>query len=81
MKLYVVSVRDTAVNAFEAPFFVRALGEAMRGFGDAVSDPNSPISKHPTDYLLYEFGTFDTESGVFDVHAPEQLARAADFVK
>lgn len=80
MKYYIVSVKDTAIDTFEAPFFVRSNGEAIRGFSDAVSDAQSPISKHPSDYLLFGLGSFDSDSGVFDTHAPQQIARGADFV-
>lgn len=75
----IVAVKDTAVNAFEAPFCVRAIGEAVRGFADAVKNPESPISRHPSDYLLFECGEFDSDSGMFETFPPVQIARGADY--
>lgn len=62
--LIVCAVRDSAVNAFSRPFFVPAVGAAVRAFGDEVSRVDSDMHKHPEDFELYELGTFDEESGV-----------------
>jgi len=73
-KLTVVSVYDVAVEAFGRPVVVTAKGAAIRSFLDECSNPESEISKHPTDYILYEVGSFDDGLGQFEnVHPPVRL--------
>ena len=77
MKLHVVSVRDRAADAFGRPIFVAAIGQAIRSFQDEInrSGENNEMNKHPDDYDLYHLGTWDDESGKFEMLAePKQLA-------
>ena len=79
-KLVVCAVRDSAVGAFNRPFFVPSIGVANRSFSDEVnrkSDDN-PMYAHPDDFELYELGTFDEEAGVFVQMYPRCVARAKD---
>lgn len=77
--LIVCSVRDSAVNAYMRPFYVQAVGAAMRGFGDEVNNAGSEMNKHPGDYELYELGEFDEETGYIKMlPEPRMLARASD---
>ena len=78
MILQVVSVHDSAVDAFGRPIFVAAIGAATRSFADEVNNPQSEMNKHPADYTLFHLGTFDDASGTFSQSAPKQLARASD---
>lgn len=75
----VFAVFDGAVSAFERPFFARSSAEAIRSFEDAVTDPNSPFSKHPVDFALFCLGDFDDVGGVFSGGPPLRLAGAAEF--
>lgn len=82
MKLFVFSVRDSAVDAFMRPFCVNARGQAIRSFQDEAMDEKSEIHKHAADYELFELGTFDEESGKMEnVDSPRSVARAVDFLK
>lgn len=79
MKLCVVAVRDSAVDAFARPFFVPSTAAAVRSFRDEVMNPESPMHKHPGDYALFHLSVFDEESGRFeDLERPLQLVRAQD---
>lgn len=81
MRLVVYSVYDVAVGAFMPPFFLTANGQAMRNFGDAVADPQSPLSKHPGDYKLMRLAEWDDSSGAFISEGnPVQLCTGSDFV-
>lgn len=73
MKLLAFSVRDGAVQAFLPPFFVRHVGEAMRSFADAVTDPNHQFAKHVSDFVLYRIGEFDDLSGLFEPLEPARI--------
>lgn len=82
MNLIVCSVRDSAVNAFMQPFFVHAVGMAVRSFGDEVRKDGTGLNAHPEDYALYELGVFDDSNGsVTMLPEPRQLARGVDYVE
>lgn len=79
MKLIMVSIRDSALNAFMRPFCVPAVGGAVRSFGDEVGNKESPMNRHPEDYELFEIGHFDEESGkVSSLAEPRSLSRGKD---
>lgn len=74
-------VRDAAVVAYMRPFCVPASGAAIRGFSDEVNRAESEMHKHPEDYELFEMGTFEEETGQFELlPVPRSLARAKDFI-
>lgn len=76
----VFGVRDTKALAFLQPFFSASVGAAVRAFGDAVNEGNSPLAKHPEDYLLYELADFDDQSGEFISCTPiKMLGCGRDF--
>lgn len=79
MRLVVVAIIDSAVAAYMRPFFVPSTAVAVRSFRDEVSNPESPMHKHPEDYILFHVGFFDEDSGKFEnLPSPIQLARAQD---
>lgn len=63
----VLSVRDSALNAFGRPVFVAATGAGIRSFADEVNrvDAQNEMNKHPGDFELFELGTFDDSTGRF----------------
>ncbi|WNK14907.1 MAG: nonstructural protein [Microvirus sp.] len=69
MKL-ICALRDSKAEAFLPPFVIDSRGLAIRSVGDAVnSSENTPLSKHPEDFGLYELATFDELKGIIDPHA------------
>lgn len=79
MKLVIVAVRDSAMDAYARPFFVPNTATAVRSFKDEVQNEQSPMSKHPEDYALWELGTFEEDDGKFEnLPSPRQLVRAMD---
>lgn len=79
MVLVMVAVRDSALDAFMRPFFVPTTGIAVRSFQDEVKNPDSPMSKHPEDFALFELGTFDEDTGKCqNLASPRQLVRGND---
>lgn len=67
MKMIVCSIKDRAADAFGRPFYVPAVGVAIRSFQDEVnrSDAESQIYQHPEDFDLFELGEFDDATGLF----------------
>lgn len=81
-KLFMVSVRDSAVDAFMRPFVVPARGAAVRSFRDEVKrGGDSEMSKHPSDYELYLIGEFDEQTGALVPVQHELLVRGKDCIE
>ncbi len=80
MKLVVCAIRDRAIDSFGQPMFTQAVGQAMRTFTDEVNreDKANPLFNHPEDFDLYYLTDFDTETGIFDVSTPRQIAIGKD---
>lgn len=79
MKIF--AIRDTKADAFNTPFYMSTVGQALRAFGDEVNNPNSALSKHPEDYFLYELGIYEDATAAFNLlPAPRSLSSAVDFV-
>lgn len=81
MKLFIMSVFDSALNAFGGPFGTPAVGVAARSFRDEVNraEGENQYYRHPDDYTLYCFGVFDTDTGKFDLHdVPDSILRGKD---
>lgn len=78
----VVAVRDSALDAFDRPFFTPSIGVAVRSFGDEIKRPDSPMHKHPEDFELWHLGEYDDTTGRI-AQAPDhrQIARGKDFAE
>lgn len=76
----IVSVKDSAAQAFGRPIFVPSTAVAVRSFRDEINrkDSTEDMAKHPEDFELYELGSFDDSNGVIVVIEPRLVARAKD---
>lgn len=82
MELKVFAVRDVKVAAYLQPFIQSSIGGALRLFGDACGEENSPFHKHPEDFMLFEIGSYDDHSGLLTALNPTKfIGNATDFVK
>lgn len=81
MILHIVCIKDSALDAYERPFFVPSIGLAIRHFGDEINSTDSPMYKHPEDFFLFGMGEFETDTGLFDTAQPRQLSRGLDHVQ
>lgn len=80
MTLKVFAVYDSKALCYGVPFFMPSVGAAVRAFGDLACDPQSSVSKHPTDYILFEVGEFnDSTAGLVSIVA-RNLGFASDFI-
>lgn len=80
MKLLAFAVRDSAVEAFLPPFYVRHVGEAVRSFESVVRDSSHQFGKSPSYYTLYRVGSFEDTSGMFSVEEPVRIASALELL-
>ena len=81
MNQVIVSVKDTAAQAFGRPVFVPSIGVAMRSFRDEVNrkDSTEDLARHPDDFELYELATLDDATGIIVMlPEPRMVARAKD---
>lgn len=83
MKMCVVAVRDSAVGAFNRPFYAPAIGVAVRSFSDEVNRKaaDNIMSAHPEDFELWHLSDFEEESGRFESVDMRVLARGKDVVQ
>lgn len=63
-KLLIFAVYDKKSLAYANPFYYHQKGQALRGFDDAVNDPQSPLQKHPEDFQLFQIGEWNDTTGV-----------------
>lgn len=79
MKLF--AVRDVKADAFGSPMSISTKGLAIRSFRDACAAPASELARFPEDYMLYELGEYEPNSGKIIPHAiPEFVAAATEMV-
>jgi hypothetical protein len=81
MKMVIVSIKDTAADAFGRPAYVATEGVAIRQFQDEVNRANddNQLYKHPQDFHLYYLGLFDDVTGKFELlESPKLITRAND---
>lgn len=74
MKVCVTCIRDVLIG-FGNPMFSLNEAVAKRDFASMVNDDNrnAQVSFAPSDFELYKLGTFDTETGHFDLEELPQL--------
>lgn len=80
MLLKVYSVYDVKAETYGRPMCMVNVGVAVRGFSDEVKDVKSSLNKHPEDFRLFELGTFDDLSGMFESYKqPKLVCTATEF--
>ena len=74
------AVKDSAVQAFNRPFFVPTTAVATRSFTDEVNRnaTDNQMFAHPDDFELWEVGRFDDETGVLAPVELRCICRAKD---
>lgn len=64
MLLKIFAVQDLKAQGFLQPFFYVTVGQAVRAVSDLVNDGKSDFARHTPDYVLFQVGTFNVETGV-----------------
>lgn len=84
MRLTVMALLDKKARVYALPFFVPNTEIGKDYFADALQSNNRDLAlcRHPEDFSLWEFGTFDDEVGKFDLHpAPLHVAEAINVTR
>lgn len=76
----VFSVYDKKAKIFCQPFYAENSEVAIRSFAYAANDKTVDLGRYPTDFDLFKLGSFDDQTGKFDLHEPEHLASAFTLV-
>lgn len=58
------TVYDSKTDAYLPLFPSKTVSSAMRSFGEAVNNPETPFNKHPADYTLFQTGSFNEDTGI-----------------
>jgi len=78
-KLKAFSAYDGKLGVFMTPFFMQHTGQALRTWEDLVNNGDSIIAKHPSDFILYEVGSFEDDKGILIPQNPvHQVATALE---
>jgi len=80
MKLRCFSLFDTKSSFFNTPFFFMYEGQAIRACMDLGSDTNTTIGRYPADYVLFDLGSFDDQSGELVQSMPRSLGPVSSFL-
>ncbi len=81
MKMLMFSLYDTKLEGFMRPFFLQSVGVATRAIMDLSKDPNHEAAKHPSDFCLYELGTFDDHSSeITQMMPPKRIGLVSEIV-
>ena len=76
----IFTVHDVKAETFMPPFFVPSKGLAIRAFEDCINSDDHHFGKHPADYTLFFLGSFDTDSGSFDLKDRTSVGNGVEFV-
>ena len=76
MILKIYAVRDRQTDQYGNPMFLIQDGQAIRSFIDEVNrkEDTNGLYRHPEDFDLYALGEYNTDSGLFTTHTPDQIA-------
>lgn len=84
MQFVAMSLFDRKTGQFGQPMFAVSAGSIIRGMGDEVNGRGRPegsdLRNHPEDFDLYEVGSFETSTGVFDSKNPALIVTCKDLV-
>lgn len=76
MILNAYSIYDRKALQYHPPFFQSTDASATRMFSDLANDPATTIGRHPSDYVLFQIGSYDDSKGLLVGLSP--LAHVAD---
>lgn len=67
------AIFDSCAHAFLPPFNLPRSEMAQRAFADCINSKSHQFSEHPEDYVLFQIGTFDDTTGIFNNLEPVNI--------
>nr|AVQ10186.1 nonstructural protein [Gokushovirinae environmental samples] len=81
MRYGIFAIKDSASQTFAQPFYAPAEQVALRSVRDLVNGSDNVIAKHPSDYELFELGSFvDDDGTIVPLDSPRLVARCKDLL-
>lgn len=78
--MYLYSVYDSKGKYYDQPRLYRNSADASRAFESACKDQNSSFYKFPKDFILYEIGSFDQNTGtIMPLEKINHVCSAVDY--
>lgn len=74
-------IYDIKGKFYMNPWFIGNDQQAIRQFTDIANDLQTPIGRHPEDYILFSIGHFDNNHGTLHPKDPVNLGKAIHYVK
>lgn len=59
----IFAIYDNKAEAYMQPFYATTVGLALRIFADNVGNPETIMHKNPNDFVIFEIGSFDDQTG------------------
>lgn len=74
------SIYDSKAEYYATPVLIESRGAAIRMFATMVNEVDHQFNKYPEDYVLFELGDWDEETGVITPHsAPISLGVGSNY--
>jgi len=75
-KLKAFAVFDSKIESWHPPMFFQHTGQAERTWMELCRDTQSMLNKHEADYVLYQIGEFNDDTGILTSITPVQVMTA-----
>lgn len=79
MKQKIFAIYDSKAEAYLTPFFLPAIGMAVRAITDCANNPEHQFGQNPDDYTLFQIGEFDDDIGQVTPITPSTLGNCLEF--
>ena len=77
----IFSIYDKKMESFQSPFVAVNAKVAVRSLEDFLKSPNAGIiAAHPSDFALYEIGSWQAGAGIVDI-LREKVVDVADLIQ
>lgn len=80
MNINVYSIFDTKAKVYQKPFFLMNDDVCIRAVKQAVNDVNTEIHHNPEDFIVFQVGMFDDQTGILEVCAIRSVARCHELM-
>lgn len=79
MKKMMYAIKDQKSMVFDPPILCHNRGDAVRMFSTVFDNQKSMMARFPNDYMIFELGEYDDNTGVITVHEiPQEVCKLED---
>lgn len=81
MILKIFAIYDNAIKAYANPFYMHTTEEAIRTVKREALSNDSKLAAYPTDFTLFELGTYSTETGFITMDELTRLGNMQELTR